>query len=223
MINRDSAQSVCINRVRVIFAILLVIRHAFMVDALPSMHIEDFFILGNVKSLVMAFLSDIIVPVYFFISGYLFFFNVPNQTYDIYRTKLKKRIRTILIPYILWNAIGVALVLFKSIPIFSNFLSYQGTELNVSLPNILSAFWMYDGQLSPSPVGTENYVESIVKTPFPINTALWYMRDLMIVTLLTPAVAWLLKRLKVAFSPKYKTVKFSHEALFRVAVLLNKA
>ena len=31
------------------------------------------------------------------------------------------------------------------------------------------------------------------------------------------------KRLKVAFSPKYKTVKFSHEALFRVAVLLNKA
>lgn len=199
LLEQRSAQSLCINRVRVIFAILLVIRHAFMVDALPSMHIEDYFILGNVKSLIMAFLSDLIVPVYFFISGYLFFFNVDSLTRDVYITKLRKRIKTILVPYILWNAIGVILVFLKSMPIFSSFLSYQGTELNVTFFNILSCFWMYDGQLSPPPIDTENYADFVTKTFFPINTALWYMRDLMIVTLCVPIIAWLLRRMKGGF------------------------
>lgn len=194
LIDRNSQQSVCIDRVRVVFAVLLVIRHGFAIS-LPSMPVSDLTLLNGIKLVIAAFLSDLIVPVYFFISGYLFFFGVNDLTWNVYSKKLKKRIKSILIPYLVWNAIGVALVLIKSLPLFSGFISYEGTELNISLSNILSCFWMYDGQLSPPPAGTENYASFVAKSPFPIDTALWYMRDLMIVTLLVPVLAYLLKRL----------------------------
>lgn len=39
---------------------------------------------------------------YFFISGYLFFFRTTFSV-DVYKKKLKSRIKTLLIPYLFWN------------------------------------------------------------------------------------------------------------------------
>lgn len=41
------------------------------------------------------------VPVFFIISGYFFFYNVKEFNSFVYVTKLKKRGRTLLIPYLL--------------------------------------------------------------------------------------------------------------------------
>ena len=49
----------------------------------------------------------IAVPTFFLISGYLFFFKLEEWSTDIWFNKLKKRVRTLLIPYLLWNLIAI--------------------------------------------------------------------------------------------------------------------
>ena len=48
-------------------------------------------------------ISRIAVPLYFFISGYLMVKGL--QTYKDWTIKIKKRVHTILVPYIVWNAL----------------------------------------------------------------------------------------------------------------------
>jgi len=50
------------------------------------------------------------VPSFFFISGFLFFKTISTQNLKIsYKEKLKKRAKTLLIPYIIWNLFGCLL------------------------------------------------------------------------------------------------------------------
>ena len=50
-------------------------------------------------------MMDTIVPTFFFISGYLFF---RTYTPSAYMDKLRSRVRSLLVPYLLWNAIFAA-------------------------------------------------------------------------------------------------------------------
>ena len=50
-------------------------------------------------------LTHIAVPTFFFISGFLFFVNFMEWSWDGYKKKMKSRVKTLLIPYMLWNAI----------------------------------------------------------------------------------------------------------------------
>lgn len=47
-------------------------------------------------------MMDVVVPCFFFISGYLFYL---NYTQKDYLRKLRTRIRSLLVPYLLWNTI----------------------------------------------------------------------------------------------------------------------
>lgn len=46
------------------------------------------------------------VPCFFLISGYLLVFNIKKLTISIYGEKLRKRVKTLLIPYIIWNVMA---------------------------------------------------------------------------------------------------------------------
>lgn len=58
---------------------------------------------------IMYFFSNIIgrfsVPMFFLISGFLFFRNGRINT-SLYLTKLRSRVHTLLIPYFIWNTIA---------------------------------------------------------------------------------------------------------------------
>ena len=86
---------------------------------------------------------------FFLISGYLFFANVEKFTKEVYLQKIRRRIKTLLIPYIIWNLLMV-----------------------IKLKDFyLSFFWK------------------------PANLPLWFLRDLMIVTLLTPIIYIVVKKI----------------------------
>ena len=55
-------------------------------------------------------LTSIAVPTFFLISGFLFFVNFPKWSWEGYRSKLKSRLKTLVIPYFLWNAIPFILI-----------------------------------------------------------------------------------------------------------------
>lgn len=140
------------RRVRLPLIILVTYAHSY--GAIR----EGYSLLGSgwdsyeiLKILVSQTLVKVAVPAFFIMSGYLFFANVEEFTKEIYWQKIRRRIKTLLIPYIIWNLM-------------------MAIKLN-SLGTILSGLWT------------------------PINMPLWFLRDLMIVTLATPILYILIKKL----------------------------
>lgn len=93
--------------------IIILLHHANLNDYLPEKT-------GTYADLIMNFFSALSIPVmtyFFFISAFLFFRNFKmNQL----RGKLKKRVKSLLIPYIVWNTFVVLLELIKNIGILKD-------------------------------------------------------------------------------------------------------
>jgi surface polysaccharide O-acyltransferase-like enzyme len=67
----------------------------------------------GILNLLYLLLSDgicrLAVPTFFIISGFLFFINVTDFTWEQYKYKIKRRFRSLVIPYFLWNLIAIIL------------------------------------------------------------------------------------------------------------------
>ncbi|MEG1721688.1 MAG: acyltransferase [Bacteroidales bacterium] len=106
----------------------------------------------------------ICVPLFFIISGYLFFLNLEN-THKAYIAKIHRRFYTLFLPYLLWNSIAfILLILFGNISI-SN-ISHQWTYL-------LNVFFDFRGGM-------------------PANFPMWFIRDLLMLVLIAPVIKTLL-------------------------------
>lgn len=101
-----------------------------------------------------------LVPLFFFVSGYLFFLNYEKFSLPWFIKKLKKRIRTLLIPYLC--GILLVYIFFNVSGIFLKGIMSSGSSHDY---NPLTMFWH----------------------PLP-NAVLWFLRDLMVVMLLSPIV-----------------------------------
>lgn len=130
-------------------------------------------------------LTPAAVSTFFVISGYLYFANVTNFNKEAYITKTKRRGKTLLIPYLLWNLAGVITLI-----VLGTF--NEGKVGFNSLSDFLSQFWCCN-------VWNENTVNFLgTHTPLyaPIDWPLWYLRDLIVVSFLSPAIYWAVKKLK---------------------------
>ena len=78
-------------------------------------------------------ISRVAVPLFFILSGY-YFFNKTDFTTYTYLRKLQRRIKTIVIPYLLWNLIAI-------IP-FYNFILFMFRDIpfTFSIPSTLQRF-----------------------------------------------------------------------------------
>lgn len=129
-----------------------------------------------VSKLFSHILAAVAVPLFFIISGFLFFYK-SEFSLPIYMIKLKKRINTLLIPYIFWNLV-VILLFYLAQSIFPTLMS-GGNKLVVdyTLMDCITAFWcLNDGM--------------------PICFQLWFLRDLLVLVLLTPIIFILIKRIR---------------------------
>jgi len=107
-----------------------------------------------------------------------------------YGRKLKNRVRTLLVPYVLWNAVAVMLLLVKRLPCFYTLFPNVGdVSLDLSIPAMLSTFWDASG-------GIFVYPDVVNYNIYPQNAPLWYVRDLMVIVLIVPLIYWLLKRMR---------------------------
>lgn len=116
-------------------------------------------------------LTMVCVPCFFIISGYLFFSNVTGFRAEVYWHKLKRRASTLLVPYLIWNLVGLAVTLIK---IYLLDFPSHGlvTDSHVNVWKLLEGFWVYnDGH--------------------PYAFAFWFIRNLMVCVILAP-LAWLI-------------------------------
>ncbi len=147
-----------------------------------------------VNRFVDAFLRSQSVPIYYFISCFVFFYAI-RLTREVYAQKLRNRVKTLLIPYLLWNAITIIVLLLKMFPAFQRFSSYASSA-SFSWGELLSSAHISDGALYlTDPV---NNVLIYLGNPLaPVDGPLWFLSYLMIVVLLAPALYWLLRRIRL--------------------------
>ena len=127
-----------------------------------------------VRVLVSQGIARVAVPLFFLMSGYLFFANF-RWSQQTFLRKVTTRMRTLLIPFLFWN---VAMLGFyatvQSIPALAPYFSGPTAlirELSLmEYPNVLLGFKGY-----------------------PIAYHFWFIRDLMVLILLAPLIALVLR------------------------------
>ncbi len=105
----DQKTSQAINMLRLPLAFLIVIGHANILKfPLRTGDLLVSYNYGIIKYPIHLF-SDILfgpaVPLFFMISGFLFFVGVNKFDTATYKCKILSRARTLLIPYLIWNLI----------------------------------------------------------------------------------------------------------------------
>lgn len=125
--------------------------------------------------LFSSILAAISVPMFYFISGFLFFYKTERFTLQIYEHKIAKRIRTILVPYIIWNLIVIALSFLSQVFLPGLLSGKNDLIVNYSLSDWLWAFWNTDHSFISGKEGA-----------YPICYQFWFIRDLLVVILFSP-------------------------------------
>lgn len=129
-------------------------------------------------------LTSVCVPCFFLISGFLFF---RQQCFskDIYKSKLKSRYHSLLKPYLIWNFIGFLIFLVKMHPLLSShFPSLIGFRVDIEM--FLLCFW-------------DTNLPKEINIGGPIDFPLWYVRDLILLVVFSPAIYWLIRKFKIVF------------------------
>lgn len=149
------------------FSILLVVlSHSQMISISTGYALWiQYFVTGE--------LTRIAVPVFFAISGYLFFQNFSSPIKDFFENKIKKRVRTVLIPYLFWSICGFILF---------SLIQWGGAEYRMPV--------------------VENKLNGVLYTILvnPVGTyQLWFLRDLFVIVLLSPIIYIGIKYIKIFF------------------------
>lgn len=131
------------------------------------------------------------VPTFFFISGYLYFLNIDQFTWNTYKQKTHKRLHSLIIPYLLWNLLSFLCIIVKlAIKVAAHRI--PSDELtNYVTSSSWHIFWDY-GQWGEM----QNLLGWTKVCTGPVDTPLWFLRDLIIVSLAAPIIFWLISKLR---------------------------
>ncbi|MND67534.1 Acyltransferase family protein [compost metagenome] len=125
------------------------------------------------------------VPLFFFISGFLFFYKTAGFSREIYLQKLKNRIRSLLVPYIFWNLLIILFLMLAQTFLSGSLVS--GRNKLITDYNLLDWLWSF---------WDTSHVNPLTKKTLPINSPFWFIRDLMVVVLFSPLIYILIKKLR---------------------------
>ena len=155
--------------------IFLIILHCYSAVRIPGDHGLYFRIIYPFS----LWLGETGVPGFFFISGFLFFLSKKR-----YPQKLETRFHTLLIPYLLWNALLLGLYIIVFIAGFPQDINGKSIA-DYTFIDYMRAFWdrgSYDNG---------NFV--------PILCPFWYIRNLLIVSVLSPLFYYIIKYVREAY------------------------
>jgi len=133
----------------------------------------DGMLTGFVRNYVENGVAKIAVPFFFIVFGYFISAHFSDRSW--WRKELVKRIKSLLVPYLLWSCIGMLLgVLLSSV---AGFVARRPMAVNqvLSRVDIIQVF-------------------GLDLTTTPNNTALWYVRCLLMFATLSPVFKFLVSR-----------------------------
>lgn len=172
----EKRQSEVIAAMRFPLMVLLLFAHVLPMVSIPiEMNFSEMNIYHLISEGISHNLSRIRNPLFFFFSGFFFFRKLEKWSAGFYRSQLKKRMRSLLLPYLLWNILMIAAIYIK------NYASVAvlSTELGEELLNLKNTPWY------------------ILFWHTPANYPMWFLRDLLCMSVLTPLFYLFFRYLKV--------------------------
>ena len=132
-----------------------------------------------VESMLSQGIARIAVPLFFIISGYLFCMNISSSYFPKeYKGKVISRVKSLLIPYVLWSgACIICFFFFQKLPATSHLFSSDSNIISEMSFRSLMIKW-------------------IIK---PYNYQLWYVRNLFFFTLFSPILILFLQSKKLVY------------------------
>lgn len=138
-------------------------------------------------------LTQIAVPMFFFISGYLFFKGLESWNLNSFGSKLRRRLKSLLIPYLIWNTIQ-ALVIIGVMILAYLLMGKSISRISEWFCNIGYFYGVYWSDQT-TVVLKENMLGLPFYKSFPLLMPMWFIRDLMVTVLLAPILWLLLKKI----------------------------
>ena len=154
---------------------LIILLHAYSVQRLEGSH-ETYF---KVAYPFYNWMGETGVPGFFFISGYLFFLSKKS-----YIQKLNTRIYTLLIPYLLWNTLLIFLYVLAYTTGYPQDI-YGRSLADYDIIDYLRLYW------DRGAFDNGNFV--------PLLCPLWYIRNLLIMSLLSPLLYYVIRYARELF------------------------
>lgn len=164
-----------IENLRFPMAVLIVFLHSKNRVAFDDTFQTEFQVYQYIEGFFFGTLASIAVPLFFFISGYLYFQHFTTWNWDTYFRKSKRRIYTLLMPFIVWNVLKLSSLCIEAFPAYG----LSGVTHVLNEYGGWRIFW--DGNTGLSA---------------PILQSTWFLRDLIIFCLLAPVIHLLVKRTK---------------------------
>ncbi len=164
-ITKDTSNKIRI--IQVVFTVMVVYIHAYNLDVYGVTRIGGIDSLCYYLERILYYITAVAVPGFFFLSGYLFYVNLGRCNI---KAKYIKRFYSLVIPYFIWNTIAyVFWIVLENIPAIAQRLS-------------MTHGW----ELTPA-----SFVYALMA---PVNSPLWYMRNLFAVLLIAVPLWYCIKQ-----------------------------
>ena len=129
----------------------------------------------------------IAVPLFFAISGFLFFQKLDTWSWSVWKQKIRSRVRTLLIPFLIFNAICAVSLLCISLK------TGQGWSLAGAYEGRFPIIgWLWNGVSYCQ--GWKNWLGMDMQLYYPLDVPLWFVRDLMVMVAISPVIYWLIRK-----------------------------
>lgn len=170
---KENTLSQTISWLRFPLIVGIVYLHTFILNRPVGEHVitaENAPIFVIFEHVTKADIGEIAVPLFFFISGFLFFYNVNVFNKQVYVRKLKSRFRTLVIPYFVWNTLFLLYVAFLGW-VLPSLLTFKKSFLTMEPLDVMNTYWDLSQGLIP----------------------LWFIRDLIVINLFSWFIYWIIK------------------------------
>lgn len=194
-LSEEKSLSYTIDVLRFPLALMVIFIH--MVPATVSLQEADFPALSGQGLLNIVYIAFsrvvpyVAVPTFFLISGFLFFINFREWSWDGYKKKMKSRLRSLVIPYFLWNTAVLAFIIIGKI------LSKHASVGDIWNIILEKGGWhiYYDSHSWGQ--NLQNWLGDNLYYAGPIDIPLWFLRDLIFVSACAPLIYWFVKKARI--------------------------
>lgn len=159
----------------ILIILVLYIHSGFHANEITGMYWNNF-----IQEYISGKIGRLAVPLFFMISGYLFFLHVDNGIVSIKR-KIRSRVKSLFFPYIYGCLYFTAFIIaLQFVPGINDHVNGgDSTVLNQPVPSVIkNVFWICN------------------RTNAPFAFHLWFIRDLIVIVALTPILYYLFGFLK---------------------------
>ena len=153
-----------IKNISFILTILVVILHAYNIQ-------NDISIVSFIQTFISHGIATIAVPIFFMISGYLFFYKF-ESTLQNWISKYKKRFKSLFIPFMIWCTGWMIILYIIQVTPIGNSLFTNMVLSEFSFKEILKYMYVY-----------------------PIPFQLWYISALIECVIISPIIYYLIKKI----------------------------